>query len=85
MKLYIRIPLAILSAALLTFSFVPLGHHLLVWVALIPPLLGIEGASHRVAFRLGFLCGMLLLRCHIPVRGPAYRSERRRDARGAQL
>lgn len=59
MKLPVRIILAILSAALLTFSFVPLGHHLVVWVALVPLLLGIEGASHRVAFRLGFLCGML--------------------------
>jgi len=49
--------LAIFSGLLIAFSFPTAGFSFLAWVALVPLLIALEGASVRTAFRLGFTCG----------------------------
>lgn len=50
--------LAVLSGALVALSFPNSGFSFLAWIALIPLLTALEGATLRSAFRLGFICGM---------------------------
>jgi apolipoprotein N-acyltransferase len=50
--------LAIASGVLIALSFPNAGFSFLVWFALIPLLIALEGASHRTAFRIGFTCGL---------------------------
>lgn len=50
--------LAIASGALIALSFPNAGLSFLAWVALIPLLIALEGASTRTAFRIGFTCGL---------------------------
>lgn len=49
--------LAITSGVLVALSFPSPGISFLAWIALIPLLIALEGASLRTAFRLGFTCG----------------------------
>ena len=49
--------LAITSGTLIAFSFPDFGLSFLAWIALIPMLVALEGASFRTAFRIGFTCG----------------------------
>lgn len=49
--------LAISSGLLIALSFPTAGLSFLAWVALIPLLIALEGATPRTAFRLGFSCG----------------------------
>lgn len=49
---------AIASGALIALSFPTAGFSFLAWIALIPLLIALEGASLRQAFRLGFTCGL---------------------------
>ncbi len=50
--------LALLSGLLIALSFPLPGWPPLIWVALIPLLIALEGQSPRVAFRLGFVTGL---------------------------
>ena len=50
--------LAIASGLLIALSFPSAGLSFLVWIALIPLLIALEGATLRTAFRLGFTCGV---------------------------
>lgn len=50
--------LAMISGALIALSFPTAGLSFLAWIALIPLLISLEGASLRRAFRLGFTCGL---------------------------
>ncbi|HEX9078562.1 MAG TPA: apolipoprotein N-acyltransferase [Desulfuromonadaceae bacterium] len=50
--------LAAVSGALIALSFPDAGLSFLAWVALIPLLIALEGASGRTAFRIGFTCGL---------------------------
>lgn len=50
--------LAITSGVLIALSFPSTGLSFLAWIALIPLLIALEGASLRTAFRLGFTCGL---------------------------
>ena len=50
--------MAIASGLLIALSFPSAGLSFLVWIALIPLLIALEGASLRTAFRLGFTCGI---------------------------
>jgi apolipoprotein N-acyltransferase len=50
--------LAIASGVLIALSFPNAGLSFLAWIALIPLLIALEGASARTAFRLGFTCGI---------------------------
>jgi apolipoprotein N-acyltransferase len=50
--------LAIASGALIALSFPNAGLSFLVWVALIPMLIALEGASPAAAFRIGITCGI---------------------------
>jgi len=50
--------LAMVSGALIAFSFPTAGLSLLAWIALIPLLISLERVSLRQAFRLGFTCGL---------------------------
>jgi apolipoprotein N-acyltransferase len=52
-----QVLLAVLSGVLLTASFPPGRLSFLAWVALVPILKAIEGASFTRAFRLGFVLG----------------------------
>lgn len=49
--------LAIASGLLIALSFPTPGISFLAWVALVPMLIAMEGASARTAFRIGFTCG----------------------------
>ncbi len=48
---------AVVSGVLIALSFPNAGLSFLAWVALIPLLIALEGASSRTAFRIGFTCG----------------------------
>ncbi|MBI2353526.1 MAG: apolipoprotein N-acyltransferase [Deltaproteobacteria bacterium] len=50
--------LAIASGVLIALSFPNTGLSFLAWIALIPLLIALEGASTRTAFRIGFTCGL---------------------------
>ena len=50
--------LAITSGGLIALSFPNSGLSFLAWIALIPLLIALEGASPRTAFRIGFVCGL---------------------------
>ena len=50
--------LAITSGVLIALSFPSTGLSFLAWIALIPLLIALEGASLRTAFRIGFTCGI---------------------------
>jgi apolipoprotein N-acyltransferase len=49
--------LAIASGVLIALSFPNTGYSFLAWLALIPLLIALEGASPATAFRVGFTCG----------------------------
>ena len=59
LRLWRRVVSAVLSGILLIFCFPRFDLTALAWVALIPLLAAIEGASLRRAFWLGGLCGMI--------------------------
>jgi apolipoprotein N-acyltransferase len=50
--------LAMASGALIALSFPNSGLSFLVWIALIPLLIALEGSNPKTAFRLGFTCGL---------------------------
>jgi apolipoprotein N-acyltransferase len=50
--------LAVSSGVLIALSFPKADLSFLAWIALIPLLIALEGASLRRAFRLGFTCGL---------------------------
>ncbi|HEY4743642.1 MAG TPA: apolipoprotein N-acyltransferase [Desulfuromonadaceae bacterium] len=50
--------LAMVSGVLIALAFPNTGLSFLAWVALVPLLVALEGASTRTAFRIGFTCGM---------------------------
>lgn len=50
--------LAMASGALIALSFPNSGLSFLAWGALIPLLIALEGTTPRMAFRLGFTCGL---------------------------
>ena len=50
--------LAIASGVLIALSFPNAGLSFLAWIALIPLLIALEGASARTAFRIGLTCGL---------------------------
>ncbi len=49
--------LSVCSGLMIAFSFPNAGYSFLAWVALIPLLVALEGASNRTAFRIGMTCG----------------------------
>lgn len=49
--------LAVASGVLIALSFPNTGYSFLAWLALIPLLIALEGASLATAFRVGFTCG----------------------------
>lgn len=51
--------LSILSGVLIALSFPKTGFSFLIWFALIPLLVAMEGVSNRTAFRAGFSCGFV--------------------------
>lgn len=50
--------LAMASGVLIALSFPNSGLSFLAWIALIPLLIALEGTTPRMAFRLGFTCGL---------------------------
>lgn len=50
--------LALFSGVLIALSFPNAGLSFLAWIALIPLLIALEGASPRTAFRIGVTCGV---------------------------
>lgn len=57
MSAFRRDALAAASGVLLALSFPKFGHGVVAWVALVPLLLALPGASGWHAFRLGYVCG----------------------------
>ena len=53
------LPLAVLSGVLLFFSFPTLGHPTVAWLALVPLLVAVAGATPWQALRLGAITGMV--------------------------
>mgnify|MGYP001180642353 FL=1 len=54
-----RLAAAAASGLLLTAAFPKFGLHVLAWVALVPLLWAVDGASWRTAFRIGFSFGLV--------------------------